>query len=131
MTALTMPTQSLSQRIMRRVGAVVLILLALFLVIAGFTAAKANEARLLESHESALNRASSLISDQLQSFLSIATNLATDSNLRNYLLNISTDLNAAVTPMRSVIRRDPNLYRSIRFINTDGVMLFEVKNESG
>lgn len=131
MTTLDIPVKFLGQSIMRRVGAVVVVLLILFLVIAGFTAAKANEARVREAHDSALNRASSLISDQLQSFLSVATNLAVDINLRNYALNISTDVDVAATNMRNIIRRDTNLYRSIRFIKTDGLMLFEVNNVGG
>src|SRR5687768_12839473 len=131
MTTLAMPNQSLSQRVMQRVAAVVILLLILFLIITSFTAYKANEDRLRESHDSALNRASSLISDQLQSFLVVANNLATDVNLRNYALNISSDVNVAVTPMRNVIRRDPNLYTSFRFIKTDGTILFELKNQGG
>ncbi len=126
MTSLTLSPLSLGRSIMRRIAVIVFALLSLFLVVTSATSFRDNVARLSETHDTALKRAQAVVSDQLQPLLSTATSLATDVNLKNYILGITADINVAANPSRAVLRQERDLYRSIRFIDTQGVMRFEV-----
>lgn len=121
----------LQQRILAQLNPIIIVTAIFFTAIslAGLVTTAISITR--NAHENSLTLSVDALEQQMEQIIADAVRVSTDTALRDYIVGLERSLVVATSLTRELIRQNPTDYNTIRYINRDGDILIEIRNQAG